>query len=377
MLPNRLLVKTFPVIRIYCPYFSEESLSRQSRYFVNALFKHKTVALYPTSVVEAINTMPFEASSMISNQSLTSDNCLALGIGPIPNMRNMCGAPRIAFIVWETTLIDDGTRSILNKMDEIWITTEWGRAILVSNGFSSKKIKIVPLGADPNIFKPETFAGRKFKRGAFRFLCVGKWEKRKGITDLILAFCDEFHPGEQVELILHCHNKNIRYFSMESEISRIDLPAHAPIIPTCPLSESGLVALYNSCDAFVLPTKAEGWGLPITEAMACALPVIVTDYSAPTAYVNLENGFLIQVAGMVKAKDIHAYKRADHGYWAQPDIAHLKFLMRYVFEHPEEARQKGARARQDIVNKWTWDHAAQKAVVHLSKYEQASRLVLK
>ena len=44
-------------------------------------------------------------------------------------------------------------------------------------------------------------------------------------------------------------------------------------------------------DAFVLPTRGEGWGLPVVEAMAMALPVIVTNTSGCSQYLTQENSF--------------------------------------------------------------------------------------
>lgn len=42
----------------------------------------------------------------------------------------------------------------------------------------------------------------------------------------------------------------------------------------------GLVDLYNAADLFVLPSQVEGFGIPIAEAMACGVPVMVTKYAA-------------------------------------------------------------------------------------------------
>lgn len=46
------------------------------------------------------------------------------------------------------------------------------------------------------------------------------------------------------------------------------------------LSEEELNEIYNACDIFTLPTRGEGFGLPILEAMSAGVPIVVTDYSA-------------------------------------------------------------------------------------------------
>ena len=49
------------------------------------------------------------------------------------------------------------------------------------------------------------------------------------------------------------------------------------------LSRAGLRQLYRDADSFVLPTRGEGWGLPIVEAMAMGLPTIATNFSGHAA----------------------------------------------------------------------------------------------
>ena len=73
----------------------------------------------------------------------------------------------------------------------------------------------------------------------------------------------------------------------------------------------------------MLPTKGEGWGLPVVEAMAMTLPVIVTDYSGPAAYLTEANSYPLRY-------------RPPHGSSAglvEPDIGMCPYsLTLFVFD---------------------------------------------
>jgi glycosyltransferase involved in cell wall biosynthesis len=98
------------------------------------------------------------------------------------------------------------------------------------------------------------------------------------------------------------------------------------------------------------------------EAMACALPVIVTDYSAPADYIHSGNAYPIRVERMVDVFDPFFFPAGGElGQWAQPDLSHLRHLMRHVFTHRREAREKGEMARKEVCARWTWEHAAASA----------------
>jgi glycosyltransferase involved in cell wall biosynthesis len=79
------------------------------------------------------------------------------------------------------------------------------------------------------------------------------------------------------------------------------------------------VVWFSAADAFVLPTRGEGWGLPIAEAMAMGVPVLVTNHSGPTAFATDDNAYLISVL-----------PERDHYAYAQPDVDVLAQLMRQV-----------------------------------------------
>ena len=59
------------------------------------------------------------------------------------------------------------------------------------------------------------------------------------------------------------------------------------------LTESEMAGLYAACDCLVHPFRGEGFGLPVVEAMACGLPVIVTGAGPALDYATDETAFLI------------------------------------------------------------------------------------
>lgn len=65
------------------------------------------------------------------------------------------------------------------------------------------------------------------------------------------------------------------------------------------LSSEEMVMFYQSCDAFVLPTHAEGWGLPTHEAMAMGLPVVTTNWGGTTEFVTSDNALLLDVIDLI------------------------------------------------------------------------------
>lgn len=342
------------MINAFCFYFGDDGWSHHARNFFAAWQKTE-----PVRIISWNEPGKEDGGFRAADRTSASTSDPGIGLGPIERMTSIVGSRRIAYVMWETTILPADKAAILQTMDEVWTPSHWGRQVLIDNKIDAAKVGVVPGGVDVESFRrrPET----NDRCRPFRFLCVGKWEQRKGVEDLINAFCDCFKRDEPVELVLHCFNPYLPGFDLEAHLRRA-VPLNGPaIIASHPTNQDGLIRLYNSCDAFVLPTRAEGWGLPITEAMACELPVIVTEYSAPLEYLSPAFAYLIPVEKMISAHDPHFFPANGLGLWAQPDFQSLRRLLRHVFESPAEVREKGRRARAEVCRQWTWDHAVSKA----------------
>jgi hypothetical protein len=112
--------------------------------------------------------------------------------------------------------------------------------------------------------------------------------------------------------------------------------------------------LYRAVDAFVLPTRGEGWGRPLMEAMAAGLPTIATAWSGVTAYHNAQVGYPLKFR-LVPVRPAHM-RELPHcagQRWAEPSVADLRRLMRWVVNHPEEALAKGQAAQAAIAGQFS------------------------
>jgi glycosyltransferase involved in cell wall biosynthesis len=120
--------------------------------------------------------------------------------------------------------------------------------------------------------------------------------------------------------------------------------------------------LYTACQCLVHPYRGEGFGLPIVEAMACGLAVIVPRHGACLDYCDDASAYL------VKAKEVRMLEprvgdipTVERPWWAEVDRVALARAMRRVVDKPAEARAKGLRASARIRREVTWERAAEAA----------------
>ena len=146
-------------------------------------------------------------------------------------------------------------------------------------GVPLERIEVVYPGVDP-IFQPasaEAIAQFKKEKQLDRpyILHVGTLQPRKNIPMLIEAFAQLRHPS--MELIL-VGGKGWLYDEIYARVEQHGLKNHVRFMGYVPDTE--LPLWYNGATALVFPSVYEGFGMPVTQAMACGTPVITSNTSS-------------------------------------------------------------------------------------------------
>ena len=263
------------------------------------------------------------------------------------------GRRKVGWSMLEVTGLPPSWVDGCNRMDEVWVPASFNVETFRQSGVTVP-VRVMPLGVDVNYYNPQITGFRPSSR--FTFLSVFEWGERKAPEVLLRAFAEEFKHSEDAVLLLSVFNCDPQV-DVEREVASLDLPASAPIVVMLnpEFSDYQMGALYRSADCFVSPTRGEGWGMTVLEAMACGLPAIATGWSGIADFLHDGIGYPLD-STLVPARARCPYY--DGFEWAEPDFDHLRFLLREVYENPDRARAKGMAAAAEVASKWTWGHAA-------------------
>ena len=91
---------------------------------------------------------------------------------------------------------------IRDQVDEVWAYSRHVFETYVASGVSPEKVWLVPLGVNPQVFKPDGPALDLPTGKKFRFLFVGGTLWRKGIDVLLKGYCAAFHRSDDVCLVI-------------------------------------------------------------------------------------------------------------------------------------------------------------------------------
>ena len=164
--------------------------------------------------------------------------------------------------------------------DAIFAINSETKGFLVLRGFDPNKITIIRNGLDH-----EFIATIKGNIEEYEASFCGRLVKRKGVYDLLDIWEEVLKHLPLSRLIIIGQGQE--FDGLKEAIRKKGL--HKYIVLPGYVSEAEKISLFKSSKIFIFPSIEEAWGIAITEAMACRLPVVCYDLPA---YNFVEKGIV-------------------------------------------------------------------------------------
>ncbi len=248
---------------------------------------------------------------------------------------------------WELERIPARWRHAFSFYDEVWAASRF-----VQEVFEAEDLRPVRL-LNSCVVAPTQ--GEQISRGqlglqedttVFLFMFdFASYATRKNPHGVVRAFLEAFPlKTERVQLVIKSQNASMRP-DLWSELVALSLDPRITI-RDARLSRDELISLIATADAFVSLHRSEGFGLGPAEAMSLGVPVILTGYSGTNDFAD-ETCACVVPYTLVPVKP-DEYPGVEGQRWAEPDVQTAAHYMRWVHEHPSDARAMALKGRERV-----------------------------
>jgi glycosyltransferase involved in cell wall biosynthesis len=277
------------------------------------------------------------------------------------------GLPVVGATCFETEGIPPSWVAPCNRVREVWVPSGFNARTFADAGVDPERIHVVPYPVDTDRLRPRRDA--RAPDAPVTFLSVFEWTWRKGWDVLLRAWAEEFAAGDPVRLVVVTYRgagaagegsveeQAVAHLAAlgagPDEVADIELVLD-------PVPHAAMAGLYASADAFVLPTRGEGAGMPVLEAAACGVPVVATAWGGHEELMHPATAFPVAVERMVEAPPALL---ADNVLYeglllAEPSVASLRAGLRAVADDPAAAAARGLRGRALVRERFSLEAAA-------------------
>jgi glycosyltransferase involved in cell wall biosynthesis len=223
--------------------------------------------------------------------------------------------------------------------DFVMVLSEAAKRSLANEGIRQEKIFVNSCGVDVETFSP----GKKID-SVFRIIFCGASSPRKGIWYLLKAFAELNLPRSELWIIGSPPSIEFRKILSPFLQSNVMFMGSVP--------QLRLRDLYCQSSLFILPSIADGFGMVVTQAMACGLPVIVSaNVGAADIVTHGVDGFILPI------RDVDAIKEA----------------ILELYDNPERLFVMAAAAVQKTKGGLSWDFYGDRLVEMMEKSLQCKR----
>lgn len=282
------------------------------------------------------------------------------------------GKYTIGYAAWETDRLPKHWINNINQLNEIWVPSLHNKKMMHSSGIN------VPIYVMPHPFNAKEYSKHKTTKfniqglndKTFTFYSIFQWLERKNPIGLLRAFLSEFTSDDDVALVLktfmyhpgaaHETEKIKQLINNTKSYMFLKNPPKIFLINQL-LTREEIFGLHNKGDCFISLNRAEGFGMPLVEAMLAGKPVISSTYGGQSDFIlgdlnqdpNQVTGFAVPyqmtpVAGMpwqIYTGDMN---------WAEPDLGKAKEYMREVYEKRSLADKVAKQGQKFVTGYLSW-----------------------
>lgn len=262
----------------------------------------------------------------------------------------------IGIWLWELSEFPNEWLDAFSYVDEVWTPSNF-----CVNSISKKStvpVTLIPYGIS---VKADIEFDRNYfglDDNAFLFLIMfdtNSTIQRKNPISAIKAFKEAFSKlDNSVGLVIKINNPTPQ--ALEQINREMDGYKNYVILKKT-LSKEEVSSLISICDTFVSLHRSEGFGLVIAEAMLLKTPVIATNYSANTDFMNAQNSCCVDYKLVRLEEDYNMYK--SNQYWAEPNISQASNYMKILRSNEVLKKELTENAYLTIKNQYSIEASAE------------------
>ena len=225
-------------------------------------------------------------------------------------IRRVC--PLAFYHLWDDEPFPDYNMHYYLSCDKIICGSNFTYELLQTNKDLVTKglLSYVPIGIDTNIYKPlpssdievfrkefDDFTSNKFTKAKFIVGVVGRNAERKQLLTILESFSKWSKDKDDTLLFVHApgfDQNNILAYVLQMRYAGGGSKIVYSNASLRQQPDDLINKFYNFFDVLVNRSSAEGFGLPIAEAMAAGTPCIAVNCAGPRNLITPDNGWLLK-----------------------------------------------------------------------------------
>ncbi len=262
----------------------------------------------------------------------------------------------IGFWYWELADLPDGLHRTLEYVDELWVSSEFTAQAFRPH--TAAPVTVVPLAVDVrlDLSGPTAPSRPRFNLPEDRFLFLAMASaysvmERKNPGGVIDAFTRAFEKSELRDVGLVLKLTGLQHApALRARIAEVSASFPVYLIDE-PLTRNDTIGLINCSDVLVSLHRAEGFGLPLAEAMALGKVVVATRYAGNMDFTSDHTALLVDYT-LTEIGDAQGVYPADL-LWAAPDIDDAADKLGTVFRDSALRTRVAKHAQDSVLKRYT------------------------